>query len=535
MVLARFKRWPQFITILRCFLNSKLNQRVCVAPRAARAYFPSMSATANPRPAKPGEIAESERTHAEPGPPTLAGVLGQREEFYRSVLDSLAEGVLITNAESRILYANRTLEEMTGRTKDELVGALSYELLAPREKWPLMKRRLRERLSGKSENYQNQLLRKDGSAVWIEVKATPYRDAKNRIAGTVGTLSCIDRQKTLERENALLRDELGRDRESARLIGHGPAFHKLVEQLKVVAPTCATVLLLGESGTGKELAASAIHAQSDRRDKPFVRVNCASIPKDLFESEFFGHIRGAFTGAVKDRVGRFELADGGTLFLDEVGEIPLELQSKLLRVLQEGQYERVGEERTRKVNVRLIAATNRDLGAEAKAGRFRQDLYYRLSVFPIELPALRDRREDIEELAEYFLNLSAQRGGMTGLRLSREQVRQLEAYDWPGNIRELQNVIERAVILARDGELQLVLGPATSLPQARNPDAALPTEPSPSPASLRDLKQSERALIENALKQTRGKIYGANGAAALLGVKPTTLASKISRMGLTKA
>ena len=478
------------------------------------------------------EISESEQTHALAQAAGAAQTLGQREEFYRTVLDSLAEGVLITNAESRILYANRTLEEMTGRTKDELLGALSYELLAPREKWPLMKKRLRERLSGKSETYQNQLLRKDGTAIWIEVKATPYRNAQNRIAGTVGSLSCIDRQKTLERENALLLDELHRN--PKQLIGHSAAFRKVLEQLKVVAPTCATVLLLGESGTGKELAAGAIHEQSARRDKPFIRVNCASIPKDLFESEFFGHMRGAFTGAIKDRAGRFELADGGTLFLDEIGEIPLELQPKLLRVLQEGQYERVGEEQTRKVDVRLITATNRDLAAEAKAGRFRQDLYYRLSVFPIELPPLRERREDIPDLAQYFLKLASERVGKSGLRLAPEQLRELQSYDWPGNIRELQNVMERAVILASDGELQFALAQALApepVPKSLTPTA---TPESTAPATLAELKQTERALIESALKQTHGKIYGPQGAAALLGIRPTTLASKLSRMGIAK-
>ena len=221
----------------------------------------------------------------------------------------------------------------------------------------------------------------------------------------------------------------------------------MLEQIKVVAPTPASVLLLGESGTGKELVARAIHDHSGRKGKPLVRVNCASVPKDLFESEFFGHVKGAFTGAIKDRVGRFEMANGGTLFLDEVGEIPLDLQAKLLRVLQEGQFEKLGEDKTRTVNVRLIAATNRDLHAEANAGRFRQDLYFRLSVFPIELPPLRERREDIAPLAEYFIGQSAERLGLPAPHLTREHLRQLEHYDWPGNVRELQNVIERATIL----------------------------------------------------------------------------------------
>src|SRR5204863_91461 len=225
-----------------------------------------------------------------------------------------------------------------------------------------------------------------------------------------------------------------------QLVGESPAFHKLLDQIKMVGPTCANVLIFGESGTGKELVCRAIHDKSDRKERPLVRVNCASIPKELFESEFFGHVRGAFTGAIKDRVGRFELANGGTLFLDEVGEIPIELQSKLLRVLQEGQFERLGEERTRSVNVRIIAATNRDLEAEAKAGRFRMDLYYRLSVFPIEVPPLRERLEDVGELAEHFIKQASRRLGVPRLRLTKIQAQELQSYDWPGNVRELQNV-----------------------------------------------------------------------------------------------
>lgn len=459
-------------------------------------------------------------------------MLGRREEFYRSILDSLAEGVLITDAESRILYANRTMEEMTGCTKDEMVGALSYELLAPRERWGQMRKRLRERLSGKVENYENELIRKDGSTIWISVKASPYRNSNNEIVGTVGTISCIDREKSLERENELLLEELGRERPGKGLIGQSPAFLKVLEQVRMVAPTCANVLVLGESGTGKELIAGAIHEQSDRRGKPLVRVNCASIPKDLFESEFFGHVRGAFTGAVKDRVGRFELARDGTLFLDEVGEIPLELQAKLLRVIQEGQFERVGEERTRTVKVRLICATNRDLEAEAKAGRFREDLYYRLSVFPIEIPPLRERVEDIGLLAEHFLRESAKRTGMSNLRLTREHLAQLQSYEWPGNVRELQNVVERAVILARNGKLQFTLGHSTRAEGRKS--VAVKAQLELEAGSLQNLKRTERAMIEEALARTGGKIYGEDGAAALLGLKPTTLASKITRMGLGK-
>lgn len=483
--------------------------------------------------ARTSKIPPSEQTH-DLRQNELPALLGRREEFYRTILDSLVEGVLITDAESRILYVNRAMEEMTGCTRDTMVGQLSYELLAPRARWPQMRRRLRERLAGKEEKYENELVRKDGSTVWISVCATPYRNAQNEIVGTVGTITRIDREKSLELENARLRDALHQEKPATQIIGTSPAFQKALEQVRMVAPTCANVLVLGESGTGKELIASAIHEQSDRRDKPFVRVNCASIPKELFESEFFGHVRGAFTGAIKDRVGRFELAQHGTLFLDEVGEIPLDLQSKLLRVIQESQFERVGEDRTRTVDVRLICATNRDLESEAKAGRFREDLYYRLSVFPIEVPPLRDRTEDIPALAEYFVMQSAKRLGMAVPRITREHLKQLESYDWPGNVRELQNVVERAVILARNGgRLEFTLGHPPRMsgtPPRSKAGVAISLETD----SLKALKETERTLIEEALAKANGKIYGPNGAAALLGVKPTTLASRISRQRIKR-
>jgi transcriptional regulator with GAF, ATPase, and Fis domain len=300
----------------------------------------------------------------------------------------------------------------------------------------------------------------------------------------------------------------------------------------MVAPTNASVLILGESGTGKELVARAIHDRSPRKDAALVRVNCASVPRELFESEFFGHVRGAFTGAVRDRVGRFELANNGTLFLDEIGEVPLELQSKLLRVLQEGQFEKLGEDRTRTVDVRIIAATNRGLEDEVKAGRFRQDLYYRLSVFPIDLPPLRDRAEDIPTLARHFVEQSAHKLGAVAGRLTGSQMKELQDYDWPGNVRELQNVIERAVIRSRDGRLNLGLSRAgnglSRMP--RNSESAT----KPASASLQDLKDHERNLILDALARTRGKIYGPDGAAVMLGLRPTTLSSKVHRMGLKK-
>jgi formate hydrogenlyase transcriptional activator len=451
------------------------------------------------------------------------------EEFYRSILESLDEGVIITDRESRILYANSRVERLTERPRSELVGAISYELLAPKEEWPAMRRRLKDRLAGKEESYDHEFVRADGQRHWVSVRALPYRNSREEIIGTIGLMSCIKERKELEFENEYLQEEVrGNYRD---IIGNSPALKKVLAQIEMVAPTNASVLILGESGTGKELVARAIHDRSPRKDAALVRVNCASVPRELFESEFFGHTRGAFTGAVKDRIGRFELANGGTLFLDEMGEVPLELQSKLLRVLQEGQFERLGEDRTRTVDVRIIAATNRDLETEVKAGKFRQDLYYRLSVFPIELPPLRERPEDIPILAQHFLEQASRKMGKTLARLTHGQARELEAYDWPGNVRELQNVIERAVIRAQNGHLEFGLRPtlAVSTPLRRREAA-----PGVSP-SLREIKQQEKSVILDALAKTHGKIYGPDGAAKLLGIKPTTLSSKVHRMGLKPA
>jgi PAS domain S-box-containing protein len=459
----------------------------------------------------------------------LSRRLQEREEFYRSFVDSLGEGVIVTDRESRILYANSRIECLTGYSRSELLGVVSHELLLPKEEWPAMRRRLKERLAGKEESYEYEYVRKDGERHWLSVRAIPYRNGKDEIVGTIGLMSCIKERKTLELENEYLQEELRENYHA--ILGESPALKKVLAQMEMVAPTNATVLILGESGTGKELVSRAIHDRSPRKQAALVRVNCASVPRELFESEFFGHVRGAFTGAVKDRVGRFELAHGGTLFLDEIGEVPLELQSKLLRVLQEGQFEKVGEDRTRTVDVRIIAATNRSLEAEVKAGRFRQDLYYRLSVFPIDLPPLRERLEDIPGLAEHFVVESARKLGVRVARLSPAQLKELQTYDWPGNVRELQNVIERAVIRSRDGRLRLEVLRGVG---ARAVRPASQERVEPVAVSLGEIKDQERNLILDALAKAGGKIYGPDGAAARLGVKPTTLSSRIHRGGLKR-
>ena len=333
----------------------------------------------------------------------------------------------------------------------------------------------------------------------------------------------------LEQENLYFQEEIRIHHRAEEIVGESLALKKVLQQIELVAPTEANVLILGESGTGKELVAREIHKQSRLREGSMIKVNCACIPRELYESEFFGHAKGAFTGAVKDRVGRFELADGGTLFLDEVGEIPLDLQSKLLRVLQEGQYERVGEEKTREVNVRIIAATNQDLKSAVEKGLFRQDLYYRLNVFPIEVTPLRQRKEDIPLLADYFLELACARMNRTRCHLTQANVLQLQSYDWSGNARELRNIIERAIISSRSGHLRFDL--PLEKPSGQSSPATHPaTEVVPDP----EMKRRERENALAALRQTGWRIRGPGGAAELLQVNPTTLASRVKKMQLKK-
>ncbi len=335
-------------------------------------------------------------------------------------------------------------------------------------------------------------------------------------------------RRELEMERDYLRQEVQEIGSFGEVLGRSAALNRVLREVEMVAVTDANVLILGETGSGKELIARAIHQRSARAHKPLVKVNCGSIPRELFESEFFGHARGSFTGAIRDRVGRFQLADGGTLFLDEVGEIPFELQSKLLRVLQEGEFERVGDETTRRVNVRVIAATNRDLRQEAAEGRFRLDLFYRLSVFPLEVPPLRDRREDIPELAASFVRQACARFHVPEPRLSERELERARRYHWPGNVRELQNVVERAVILASGGSLTF------ELPELQYAAAAAATETAPTVVSEEDWRRRERTNVLAALEQSGFRVSGKGGAAELLGVNPATLASRLKVLGIHK-
>jgi transcriptional regulator with GAF, ATPase, and Fis domain len=379
------------------------------------------------------------------------------------------------------------------------------------------------------------------------------RIVANHAAAAIATARAFAEVDTMRRRLALENQLLRRSAETdpVALTGHGAKLRAVLGDIAAVAATDTTVLVLGESGTGKELAARAIHQQSRRADSPFIEVNCAAIPRELSESELFGHVRGAFSGATRDRVGRFEAAAGGTLFLDEIGELPLELQGKLLRVLQEGTFERVGEVRTRRSDVRIVAATNRDLAAEVAAGRFRQDLYYRLAVYPITMPPLRERREDIPDLATQLLERIYRRLGRAPVIPTSEQLDALARRDWPGNVRELLNVLEHAAISSPDpGALRLPTAPARwAAPGLRvvavTDSLAVPALEGPIPPSGADeagappkiladgeMRRRERENLRRALESCGGKIYGRDGAAALLGVKPTTLASRLKRLRL---
>ena len=367
------------------------------------------------------------------------------------------------------------------------------------------------------------------------------QDVAAQVAVAIENMTAYEQIATLsarlERENAYLQEEIHREHDFAQMVGSSEPLLAVVRQVEKVAPTSSTVLITGETGTGKELIARAIHHASARRARPLVKVNCSAMSAGLVESEFFGHVKGAFTGALERRVGRFQLADGGTIFLDEVGELPLETQVKLLRVLQEQEFEPVGSSQTMRIDVRVIAATNRDLQAAVDAGLFRADLFYRLNVFPLQVPPLRERRGDIPQLATFFLGQYGKRFGKRIETVSPPTMARLVAYDWPGNIRELQNVIERAVVLAPGPVLELDDDVLRRAPVRSAPSSVAPVLPSlASDAGLTEtLEEVERARITEALQRSSGVIEGPRGAAGLLKIHPNTLRSRMEKLGIRRS
>jgi len=338
---------------------------------------------------------------------------------------------------------------------------------------------------------------------------------------------------TLSKEKLYLEEEIRTEFNFEEIVGESPSLKRALSQVELAAPAGTTVLVLGETGTGKELIARAIHNLSPRRERTFVKVNCAAIPSGLLESELFGHERGAFTGALNQKIGRFELADRGTIFLDEVGDIPLELQPKLLRVLQEQEFERLGSNRTLRVDVRVVAATNFDLGKLVAERTFRSDLYYRLNVFPITIPALRERREDVPLLVRYFVQKYSRRQNKTVEYVPADAMDALVNYDWPGNVRELENLIERAVLLSRGKELRVPVAELKSSALSTPPEFSTPL-PASNPVSIATLVEAERQHILRALRQTQWRVAGPKGAAKVLGMKRTTLQARMRKLGIRR-
>ena len=483
----------------------------------------------------------------------ITQVFERIERQNRLILGAVGEGIYGLDAAGQTTFINPAAERILGWSAGDMVGHDAHQLFhhshSDGSLFEVQQCSIHTSFSdGQVRRVDNEVFwHKNGEAIPVEYTSTPifemgrlvgavvlFRDIRERQRAELRLREALNEveqlKQRLELENQYLQEEIKAERNHHEIVGDSPAVLHLIRQIELVAPTDANVLVTGESGTGKELIARAIHASSRRSDRPLIRVNCAAIPRDLFESEFFGHVKGAFTGATNDRVGRFELADGGTLFLDEVGEIPLELQSKLLRVLQDQQFERVGDNLTRAVDVRVIAATNRDLREMVAAGGFREDLYFRLNVFPLHSVPLRERLGDIPLLAGHFLERACQAFNKPGVRLPLTQVEVLKRYPWPGNIRELENVIERQIIVSQDGRLRF----DELLPAAAREQIETPVEPLDDSEPLRDeiVQQQLRLNTVAMLKRTGGKVSGEGGAAQLLGLKPTTLASRLRKWNI---
>jgi PAS domain S-box-containing protein len=462
------------------------------------------------------------------------------EERFSRLFESAMDAIFELDEQFCIQRANESAAAIFAVSAESLVNHSLPALLSPASAQKLSS--VVQQLEAEGRNFAwvprgFDAIRSDGSQFPAEASVSRF-DLSGRSRYSVilrnveHQLAAESRLHQLEEQTAYLETEFGGSQLRGEIVGNSAAIRAVVSAVRQVAPTPATVLIEGETGTGKELVARAIHQQSQRASRPFIRVNCAAIPASLAESEFFGHEKGAFTGAANRRTGRFELAHNGVIFLDEVGELPLELQPKLLRVLQEGEFEPVGSSQTRKVDVRVIAATNRNLVEEVQAGRFREDLYYRLNVFPIALPPLRDRGADVEVLARQFIDCYCTRIGKPGPDLTPDCLRRLRSYDWPGNVRELENVIERAIILSRDGRLALrdVL-PLNRLRSAR--ESANSTRPQ-TLQTKSDLRQLEKETLIKALGQARWKVAGEHGAARALGIPPSTLASRMKALHIQR-
>jgi formate hydrogenlyase transcriptional activator len=448
----------------------------------------------------------------------------EQETEFRQILDLTPQHVYVFGPDTSLAYANQVALEYFGVGLQQIQADSRINFVHPDDRERFLAEREKGAFEETPHEFEIRLLRHDGKFRWFLVRRNPLKDEQGRITRWFGTATDIEDRKQAEEklryENAALREELGKTSMFEEVVGSSPVLEMVLARAAKVAPTDSTVLIMGETGTGKELIARAIHKRSKRSERSFISLNCGAIPPSLIMSELFGHEKGAFTGALQRRLGKFELAEGGTIFLDEVGDLPPETQVALLRVLQEREFERVGGAEVLCADVRVIAATNRDLQKAIADGTFRTDLYYRLNVFPITLPPLRDRQEDVPLLVNYFVDRYAKRAGKTILHIPKKALDALQEYSWPGNVRELQNVIERSLILAETNEFSIDKSWLTSEPQRLTAAA--------------ERKSNERKRIEEALEQSYGKVSGADGAAVRLGMPASTLESKIRALRINK-
>jgi formate hydrogenlyase transcriptional activator len=452
------------------------------------------------------------------------------ERELRRITDAIPQTIVVQDPSGHPLYANQAVLDYTGLTMQDVVASdFRARIFHPEDLERLRGERQAALARGLPFEIEQRALRKDGQYRWFLIRYNPFRDEQGHLVRWYATGTDIDDRKRIEErtrnENIALREEVDHSSMFEEIVGSSPSLRKVLKAVDKVAATDSTVLILGETGTGKELVARAIHKRSRRSTRAFIRVNCAAIPQALIPSELFGHEKGAFTGAVERRVGRFETADGGTLFLDEIGDLPPETQIALLRVLQEREFERVGNVNPIPIDVRVLAATNKDLEAAVADGTFRQDLYYRLNVFPVSIPPLRERTDDIPLLVEYLIERYAKKAGKKITSIDRSTLELFKGYDWPGNVRELQNVIERAVILCETATLS-VDETWFRRDSKSGGEKVLPLTTA--------LIENERDIIEKALAESAGQVGGATGAAARLGIPRQTLDSKIKMLGINK-
>jgi formate hydrogenlyase transcriptional activator len=457
--------------------------------------------------------------------------LREDERELRRITDAIPQTIVVLDPTGAPIYANQATLDYTGLNPEDVIAPdFRKRIFHPDDLERLREERKASLEGGVPFEAEQRALRKDGQYRWFLIRYNPFRNEQGQVTRWYATGTDIDERVRAEErtrnENQALREQIDRDSMFQDIVGSSETLRKVLRQVAKVAPSDSTILLLGETGTGKELIARAIHKRSNRAERAFIAVNCAAIPPSLIASELFGHEKGAFTGATQRRLGRFESANGGTIFLDEVGDLPAEIQIALLRVLQEREIERVGSNRSITVDVRVVAATHRELNDLVAEGKFRLDLLYRLNVVPIHMPSLRERADDIPLLVEYFIERFARKAGKKFKRVDKKTISLFQAYHWPGNVRELQNVIERAVILSE--------GDAFSLDETwfRSEKTRYST---PAAALHGALLQQEKQLIETALAQSRGRVSGPNGAATKLGVPSRTLDSKIKRLKINKS